>query len=199
VSYRGQAAERRATRSFLPFRSACQSAIRPQRDCEDESRCHRSILCCPEAILGGLADYAPRPAEIAIDVEGGQLAALLTPLVSDTVTTILGFTETARTGHLYNSAAVFHRRMVTGIYRRLHPAMRQSIYSAGDQIPVFRVAGLTFGIVICNDSNYPEPARIMASQGASVWRLTEPAGPSLLDKRAPARNRTTIAVGLATG
>ena len=126
------------------------------------------ILCCPEAILGGLADYAPRPAEIAIDVEGGQLDALLAPLASDTVTTILGFTETARTGHLYNSAAVFHRGKVIGIYRKLHPAMRQSIYSAGDQIPVFHVAGLTFGIVICNDSNYPEPARIMASQGASV-------------------------------
>jgi len=31
------------------------------------------ILCCPEAILGGLADYAERPAEIAMDVEGGQV------------------------------------------------------------------------------------------------------------------------------
>ena len=85
------------------------------------------ILCCPEAILGGLADYAPRPAEIAIDVELGQLDALLAPLASDTVTTILGFTETASTGHFYNSAAVFHRGSVTGIYRKLHPAMRQSI------------------------------------------------------------------------
>ena len=35
-------------------------------------------------------------------------------------------------------------------------------------VPVFSVGGLTFGIVICNDSNYPEPARIMASQGATT-------------------------------
>ena len=55
------------------------------------------ILCCPEAVLGGLADYAAHPADIAIDVESGQLDAVLTPLASDTVTTILGFTET--TGH----------------------------------------------------------------------------------------------------
>ena len=126
------------------------------------------ILCCPEAILGGLADYAPRPAQIAIDVERGQLDALLAPLASDTVTTILGFTEAGALRHLYNSAAVFHRGSVMGIYRKLHPAMRQSIYTAGDETPVFRVSGLTFGIVICNDSNYPEPARIMALQGASV-------------------------------
>ncbi|HSS49312.1 MAG TPA: carbon-nitrogen hydrolase family protein, partial [Thermoanaerobaculia bacterium] len=26
------------------------------------------ILCCPEAVLGGLADYAARPAEFALDV-----------------------------------------------------------------------------------------------------------------------------------
>lgn len=126
------------------------------------------ILCCPEAVLGGLADYAARPTDIAIDVESGQLSAALTPLASDTVTTILGFTEISGTGQLYNSAAVFHRGAVVGLYRKLYPAIRKSIYRAGDRIPVFRVGGLTFGILICNDSNYFEPARIMASQGATA-------------------------------
>lgn len=31
------------------------------------------ILCCPEGMLGGLADYAERPADISINVEGGGL------------------------------------------------------------------------------------------------------------------------------
>jgi 5-aminopentanamidase len=31
------------------------------------------ILCCPEGVLGGLADYASRLAEIAVNVEGGGL------------------------------------------------------------------------------------------------------------------------------
>jgi hypothetical protein len=70
--------------------------------CESEGV---EILCCPEAILGGLADYTARPADIAIDVESGQLGATLPPLASDTVTTILGFTEITGTGQLYNSAA----------------------------------------------------------------------------------------------
>jgi predicted amidohydrolase len=126
------------------------------------------ILCCPEGVLGGLADYATRPADIAVDVEGGQLIALLAPLASDRVATIVGFTEIDRSGRLYNAAAVFHKGAVAGIYRKLYPASNRSVYAAGDKMPVFTVGGLTFGIIICNDSNYFEPARIMASRGAAA-------------------------------
>ena len=191
--------------------AAYQAPLLPPGSVEDALECIRArvawceaegveILCCPEAILGGLADYAPRPAEIAIDVERGQLDSLLAPLASDTVTTILGFTEAARTGHLYNSAAVFHHGTVTGIYRKLHPARRQSIYTAGDETPVFRVGGLTFGIVICNDSNYPEPAGIMASQGASVLFVptNNALPPEKADVVAAARN-ADLALAVANG
>jgi len=138
---------------------------------EQVERCEAEgveILCCPEAVLGGLADYASRPADVAIDVEAGRLDALLAPLASDRVATILGFTEIARGGRLYNSAAVFHRGSVAGIYRKLHPAIHRSVYEAGDETPVFTVGGLTFGIVICRDSTFPEPARTMAARGAAA-------------------------------
>lgn len=138
---------------------------------EQVERCEAEgveILCCPEAVLGGLADYASRPADVAIDVEAGRLDALLAPLASDRVATILGFTEIAPGGRLYNSAAVFHRGSVIGIYRKLHPAINRSVYEAGDETPVFTVGGLTFGIVICRDSTFPEPARTMAARGAAA-------------------------------
>jgi len=138
---------------------------------EQVARCESlgvEILCCPEGILGGLADNACSPAEIAIDVEGGKLQTLLTPLASDSVATILGFTEIDRGGRLFNSAAVFHKGSVVGLYRKLYPAINTSVYEAGDGVPVFTVGDLTFGILICNDSNYYEPARIMASRGAAA-------------------------------
>jgi predicted amidohydrolase len=47
------------------------------------------ILCCPEAVLGGLAEDAECPADIAIDVESGQREALLAPLASKSVTAIV--------------------------------------------------------------------------------------------------------------
>jgi len=126
------------------------------------------ILCCPEAVLGGLADDAECPADIAIDVASGQLEALLAPLASKSVTAIVGFTETVGSGVLYNAAAVFHDGKVAGIYRKRHPAIRRSVYSAGDQSPVFTVGRLSFGIMICNDSNFPELAALMAGRGARV-------------------------------
>ena len=127
-----------------------------------------AILCCPEAILGGLADNAADPREFAIDAHGDQLVRSLAPLASDTVTTIVGFTEVTGTGRLHNTAAVFHRGSVIGLYRKLYPAINRSIYAAGDRMPVFQIDGLTFGIMICNDSNYPKPARMMAEKGATA-------------------------------
>lgn len=129
--------------------------------CEDGGT---TVLCCPEAILGGLADYSDPPSAAAVEVD--RLDAWLAPLASDTVTTIVGFTELAEGGRLHNSAAVLQRGSVVGVYRKLHPARNRSVYEAGSRIPVFRVEQLTFGIVICNDSNYPEPAGSIAAQGA---------------------------------
>ncbi len=147
---------------------ATEMALRLIRErvewCESEGV---EILCCPEGMLGGLADYATRPAGFAIDVEGGQLDTVLAPLGSDRVTTIVGFTERAPLGRLYNSAAILHRGSVVGVYRKLHPAIHTSVYAAGDTMPVFTIGDLTLGIVICLDSTYQEPSRIMAAQGAA--------------------------------
>jgi predicted amidohydrolase len=126
------------------------------------------VLCCPEGVLGGLADYARIPSDIALSVEGGQLNAELGPLASDFVTTILGFTERRPDGHLYNSAAVLHKGAILGVYRKLYPAINRSVYSPGTQTPVFRLSNLTLGILLCRDSLFGEPAKAMTAQGASV-------------------------------
>ena len=126
------------------------------------------ILCCPEAVLGGLADYGGRPSDIAIDVPSGRLQSVLAPIASKTVTTIVGFTELDPSGGLFNSAAVFSKGEVVGVYRKLHPAINRSVYEPGTVASIFKVGGLIFGIVICRDSTYPAPVQIMASQGATV-------------------------------
>jgi predicted amidohydrolase len=147
--------------------------------CESEGV---SIFCCPEAILGGLADYAEDPFRFAVKTDDGQLAKVLAPLTSDTVTSIVGFTELADDDQLYNTAAMFQGGRVVGLYRKLHPAIRRSVYSAGSATPVFRVGELTFGIVICYDSTFSEPARAMAAQGATA--LFVPTNNGLPIKRA---------------
>jgi predicted amidohydrolase len=142
-----------------------------------------TVLCCPEAILGGLADYAEDPTQFAI--ASGRLDSALAPLASDIVTTIVGFTELGDDGQLYNSAALLQRGSVTGLYRKLYPAINRSVYEPGGKVPVFQVGELTLGIVICNDSNYFEPARLMAAHGATA--LFVPTNNGLPPKRASPR------------
>jgi len=147
--------------------------------CESEGV---SLLCCPEAILGGLADYAKFPDRFAMRTDDGKLAKVLAPLASDSVTSIVGFTELGDDDQIYNTAVVFQRGRVAGLYRKLHPAIRRSVYSAGSATPVFQVGELTFGIVICSDSTFSAPARAMAAQGASA--LFVPTNNGLPTKRA---------------
>ena len=125
------------------------------------------VLLCPEGVLGGLADDLPRPSDIAIDVENGDLGRVLQPLASATVTTIVGFSE-ASSGALYNSAAVYAQGQVLGVYRKRHPARRVSVYAAGTQSPVFEVGALRFGLMICNDTNFPALADDMVARGARL-------------------------------
>lgn len=145
------------------------------------------ILCCPEAVLGGLADYSGRPADLAIDVTSGQLRAMLTPMASRTVTTIVGFTEAGPEGRLFNSAAVFSQGDVVGVYRKMHPAINRSVYEPGTAIPIFTVRGLVFGVMICRDSTFRELARSMTARGATA--LFVPTNNAL----APAKDGAAVA------
>ena len=138
---------------------------------EQVATCERAgvdILCCPEAVLGGLADYAKQPQALAFRVEDGSLQRVLAPLESSQVTTIVGFTEFGVDGCLYNSAAVFSEGRVAGVYRKLHPAIRSSVYSPGHGLPLFETNKVRFGIVICRDSTYAEPVKALAARGAQI-------------------------------
>jgi predicted amidohydrolase len=124
------------------------------------------LLCCPEAVLGGLADYVDDPARIAL--ARADLPAIAASLASETTAVIVGFTELGDDERLYNAAAVMHRGDVVGYYRKLHPAINKSVYDAGCDTPVFTVKDVTIGILICRDTTFPETARAMISRGAAM-------------------------------
>jgi predicted amidohydrolase len=44
--------------------------------------------------------------------------------------------------------------LVVGLHGKLHPAINQSIYEDGDKTPVYKVAIMNLGILICLDSNH---------------------------------------------
>lgn len=157
-----------AFQSPLPTASFSESIDLVRTQVEQCERQGVEILCCPEAVLGGLADNTPSLEHLAINAGGGRLEAVLSGLKTDRVTLIIGFTERSPSGELFNAAAIYGQGIVSGIYRKQHPAIRSSVYTPGQDAPVFTVGGLTFGILICNDSNFTEPAQSLVTQGAKA-------------------------------
>jgi hypothetical protein len=62
--------------------------VRTVRRCEEAGV---SLLCCPEAAIGGLADYCAEPERLAIAT--ADVDATFAPIASNRVTAIVGFTE----------------------------------------------------------------------------------------------------------
>jgi predicted amidohydrolase len=131
--------------------------------CESEGV---QILCCPEAVTGGLADYAGDPYTTAVPASG--ILRWLGPVADARLTVIVGFTELSSDGGLYNSAAVVSHGTLAGVYRKRHPAIRRSVYRPGTESPVFHADGVYFGILICYDSTFRHLGADLASQGARV-------------------------------
>jgi predicted amidohydrolase len=166
--------------------SALESLRHRVRECE---RAGVTLLCCPEGTLGGLADYSDAPETIALRIDGDSLAQRLGPLMSESVTVIVGFTEHDHMGRYYNSAAVYSQGRVQGIYRKQHPAIRRSLYSAGVDAPVFPIPGSIAGVLICRDSLDTSLAAELVQQGATVLCIPtnnamppDRGGPSLVDQ-----------------
>jgi len=127
------------------------------------------VLCCPEAIIGGLAHESDgeSPVDVALEVANGELAERLAPLMSTSVALIVGFTEKDEAGHIFGSAAVIADGHLAGIHRKAYPGYR-TVVQAGIELATFQLGAATCGVMICNDVWYVEPARILAAAGAAV-------------------------------
>jgi hypothetical protein len=118
------------------------------------------ILCCPDAILGGLADVSDNPTSFAMQTDNGQLASVLMPFASERVMCVVGFTELQR--HLIQCRSGIppwpsRRRLSKNSSFHTALGVCSGLGNSG-----IRAGALTFGIVIRNDSNYPGLARRMA-------------------------------------
>ena len=82
------------------------------------------------------------------------------------MTIVVGFTERGRHGDLHNAAVIIADTDIAGIYRKAYPG--RSMCVAGTELPIFDCASVPFGVLICNDAHYIEPARILAARGAQL-------------------------------
>ena len=71
-------------------------------------------------------------------------------------------------GNLFNTAVVIKDGELLGRYRKTHLLEGEQIFKAGSEYPVFQINGLKFGINICYDTQFPEAAKNVAKQGATL-------------------------------
>jgi N-carbamoylputrescine amidase len=97
------------------------------------------------------------------------------------IAVILPLGEKAPAGY-FNSAVVLDKAgQRAGVYRKTHiPAYfptqaaggtgsyEKFYFAPGNELPVFELEGVHFGIQICNDRLYPEPSRVLALSGAEI-------------------------------
>ena len=123
------------------------------------------IVCFPECFLTGCARSAEHAREIGLAADSPQLMQVLDHTSRFDATAVVGFGE-LRGADYYNSAAVVHRGHLLGIYRKC--TAYETWEKQGREFPVFRRGDVTFGVVICSDGGYIEPARILALKGARI-------------------------------
>jgi len=128
------------------------------------------LLVLPDATLGGYLSDLRRPDPTALppalsedSFEIGRVIAMAGPMVI-----CFGYAEEAGAS-LYNSALCVSGDGVLGRHRKVHqPAGESLVYAAGESFTAFETPVGRLGMLIDYDKTFPEAARSLALDGATV-------------------------------
>lgn len=123
------------------------------------------IVSFPECFLTGYPDTEEGARAGAFAVDSPEMHRVLDLSARHEPTLIVGFNE-KRGEDLYNTVVVAHRGHLLGTYSKCAAYMR--FPKQGREFPIFERHGVKFGILICADGGYIEPARILALKGARI-------------------------------
>lgn len=139
------------------------------------------LIVFPEATLSGFPTRE-NIADIAQELEGPALAAVRAAARAKEVSVVVGLAE--RDGsRFYNTTVLIDKSGdIVLRYRKTHLwASDVGVFTPGDRFEVCEWNGVTVGLLICYDIEFPETARAVASLGADLLIVTngnmDPFGP----------------------
>jgi len=124
-----------------------------------------AVVSFPECFLTGYPDKEEVVRKSAFAVDAPQMMKLLDKTAKFEATYIVGFNE-LRGPDLYNTAVIVQKGHILGTYSKCSAYMK--FHKQGRTFPVFERDGVRFGVIICSDGGYIEPARILALKGARI-------------------------------
>jgi predicted amidohydrolase len=132
---------------------------------ERAARDRIEIVCFPECCLTGYPDTEDVVRKVAFSADSPQVLKVLDRTAKFDCVAIVGFNET-RGKDLYNTALVAYKGHILGTYSKC--AAYMPFHKQGREFPVLEHRGVKFGVLICADGGYIEPARILALKGAQI-------------------------------
>ncbi|MCC7492188.1 MAG: hypothetical protein IT204_07590 [Fimbriimonadaceae bacterium] len=124
-----------------------------------------AIQCFPEVILGGYWRRREAAWKAGWPLDSPETRELLRATAPFDSTALVGFNE-RRGDDLYDTVLVIRRGELRGSYSKCWPAM--PYFTPSRATPVFDHDGVTFGVLICADGGYVEPARLLVMKGARI-------------------------------
>lgn len=129
----------------------------------DDEQIH--FLCFPEGFLTGYYAEKELAEQTSMAVASSDFQNFLKRTAHFEATFIIGFNE--REGDkIFDSAAVIEKGKLLGVQRKHY--LYHDYFTSDNQFLSFQSKGVTFGVVICLDTNYFEPSRLLALQGATI-------------------------------
>lgn len=126
------------------------------------------LLCFPETYLHGYFPTKELALEHSIDLGSEAFKSLCEKFsVFQHTTVLLGLNE-KEGDKIYNTVVVLEKGLCLGKYRKAYSYVPYDYYSLGREFPIFEKKGIKYGIIICVDSTYREPAHITALKGARI-------------------------------
>ncbi|MBB4283891.1 putative amidohydrolase [Agrobacterium tumefaciens] len=125
------------------------------------------LLCFPECFLQGYLLDEDDARQHALDLSSPVFRSMAAELPLTDMIVVIGMIETSD-GNLFNSAALIQNGAVKGVYRKTHLLRSESFFAPGTEVPVFSVDGLSFGVNICYDTNFPAMIGMIADQGGML-------------------------------
>jgi N-carbamoylputrescine amidase len=126
------------------------------------------LICFPELnVTGYSTDSIIKDFAESIP---GPISRQLEQMARDTgIIVLAGMAERDAAGRLFASHLVVSPAGISGVYRKLHIAPpERALFSSGDHIPVFNLAGTNLGIQLCYDAHFPELSTRMAVDGVDI-------------------------------
>jgi predicted amidohydrolase len=115
---------------------------------------HIDFLCLPEVALTGYYAQEDLAHKNSLEVEGQDFQECIEVFKNFAVTVIVGFNERAG-NQIFDSAAIIENGTLLGIQRKHY--LYHNYFASGTSFFPITSKNITFGVVICLDTNYFEP------------------------------------------